>query len=346
MRSHKDIINPSEFLKNRQIFGQKNMVKFDDLIQSWSGKGIVILSGGLLYLTNAYMNLCYLRRNLLCNLPVEIWYMGPNEKNERMFGVLESLGGITFIDANEFQKSFPMTPSHIGCITKGIAPAATEGWRTKAYCLLHSRFREVILLDSDCFLFQTPESLFSDYTAYSSAGAVFSSDIDTDPDTVRHVDPETRLVTRLGTYSNKKWDYSAPNPMWKIMGMDEDDLPEFDSGFMIVDKHKNAEAVFLSFYLNDLCDFTYRYLYGDKDTFHLAWAFCGSDCHVIMDVSRKNDHIISHARGSILFEHRVFINKFNVKKSWDTFPNNNCFHMRDEFREYFLEAQRSLIRIF
>jgi len=337
-------IDAHSFVERRVIpavsEGLAHDVEFDEISRSWAGRGVVILSGRPRYLTNAYMNLRYLRENLGCRLPVEIWHLGPHERNDSMFDAFRSLGGIRFVDMSDVQRTFPMKPSTIKSITKGFAPASIHGWRSKSYCLLHSRFREVVLLDSDCFLFQRPESLFDGLQEYLRDGAVFSADIDTDPNTKRLVDPSTNIVTRLGIFSDKEWDYSRPNPLWAILGIPEDDLPEFDSGFMVVDKSRHVEATFLSFFLNDNSDLTYRYLYGDKDTFHLAWSFCRSPCSVIRDVSRGNNHIVARARGSILFEHRVFRSKFDVEKCWDCFPNNSDFHMREKFRRYFEDAKR------
>lgn len=344
-------INLRSFLDGRVVRriddGVVSTASFDEISEGWSGRGIVILSGGVMYLANAYMNLCYIRKNLKCELPVEVWYLGRRERNERIFSAISSLGRVKFIDAHEVQRRFPMKPNNLGRIHKGFAPASTEGWRTKSYCLLHSGFREVICLDSDCFLFQRPESLFHEFPEYASMRAVFSADIDTNPNTNRLVNPDTRIVSRLGVYANCEWDYTRPNPMWAHLGLEEDGLPEFESGFMMVDKTESADAVFASFYLNDESDFTYRYLYGDKDTFHLAWSFCNSPCHVIRDVSRKNEHIVGSTMGSVLFEHRVFINKFDIEKDWNESPNNNEFFMREKFIGYFNCAkQQSLPRIF
>jgi len=339
------------FSKQRRIpkfdRGKPCFANFGEVSSTWSGRGVVIISGRPLYLSNAYINLCFIRRDLGCRLPVEIWHLGGDERNERMFDAIRSLGGISFVDASEVQRIYPFKPNTIGQITKGFAPATVEGWRTKAYAILHSRFREIIYLDSDCFLFQKPENLFERMPEYLETGAVFSADIDTNPETPRKVDPVTRLIPRVGSFSNKSWDYSRPNPLWGFLGISEDDLPEFDSGFIMVDKMRHVDAVFVSFFLNDNSDITYKYLYGDKETFHMAWAFCRSPCRVLKDVSRDSGHIISRAGNSILFEHRVFLDKFDIGKSWDEPPNNNSFHMRERYSQYFEEARKHFsVRIF
>lgn len=344
-------LNADLFLKERIIHkvvdGSDCVAGFDEISAEWFGKGIVLLSGRPLYLANAYINLCFIRRDLGCKLPVEIWYMGPQERNDRMFEVIGSLGGVRFIDLCEFQKKYPMKPNSLGCITHGFAPATTDGWRAKAYIILHSSFQEVLYIDSDCFLFQKPEELFASLPGYRETGAVFSADIDVNPNTPRKTDSATGLLPRVGCFIDRTWDYSKPNPMWEILGIQEDDLPEFDSGFIMVDKRRNIDPVFISFFLNDNSDLTYRYMYGDKDTFHIAWAFCQSPCKVLKDVSRETGHIVSRSLGSVLFEHRVFLDKFNVEVGWDVSPNSNDFNMRDRYRQYFEEARRHFrVRIF
>ena len=46
------------------------------------------------------------------------------------------------------------------------------GWELKAYALLHSRFREVLLLDADNVPVRNPEYLF-DTPDYTAAGTLF-----------------------------------------------------------------------------------------------------------------------------------------------------------------------------
>jgi hypothetical protein len=49
------------------------------------------------------------------------------------------------------------------------------------------------------------------------------------------------------------------------------DEPEFEAGQLLVDKSRAWHALSLALHYNEHSDFYYRYFYGDKDTFHLAW---------------------------------------------------------------------------
>jgi hypothetical protein len=330
-------MDADRFNKEKTI---KKNVTFDEVASSWSGQGVVMLSGGLTYLSNAYMNIKFIRDFLKSKVPIEVWYLGNKEVNKKLFDAIKALGDVEFIDAEERKKTFPMKESNLEKIMHERCPATMEGWRTKSYAILHSRFREIIYLDSDCFLFQTPESLFFESEEYAEYKAIFSADIDLNSDVSgRKVDSESFIVSKLGSFSNRKWDYSSPNPLWKIIGAEEDDLPEFESGFILLDKEFHKDSIFLAWFLNENSDLTYQYIYGDKDTFHLAWAKNKAKLHMLKDVSRDNGHISCRYKGSILFEHRVFDNKFNLTKGWDSRPNSNSFNFKEVFRCYFEELK-------
>jgi hypothetical protein len=311
---------------------------FGEVSEKWAGRGIVTLSGRPLYLLNAYMNIRFIREFLGSDMPVELWYLGEEEIHRGLFSLIGRLGGVDFVDARERQKAFPMKPGTLGRIMFSNCPSAMDGWRNKSYAMVHSRFREMIFMDSDCFLFRRPDEVFS-IPEYRECGAVFSADIDARPDTSgRSVDPKTFIVTRLGIFSGGRWDYSKKNPIWDIIGAEEDELPEFESGFILLDKTAHLDSLFLSLFLNENSDLVYRYVYGDKDTFHLAWAKNKDRCRVLTGLSRDGGHIVCRHEGSVLFSHRVYNTKFNPSVPWDRFPNSNDFPHREVFKEYFQAA--------
>ncbi len=118
-----------------------------------------------------------------------------------------------------------------------------HGWELKPYAALHSDFEEVLLLDADnvpvvdpSFLFDTPE--------YLRDGAVFWPD-----------------RGRMGP------DHAA----WKLTGVDHRDEPEFESGQLLIHKNRCLRELHLTMWFNEQSDFWYHVVYGDKETFHLAW---------------------------------------------------------------------------
>ncbi len=128
-------------------------------LDQYSGRGIVICGGGVKYFTNAWVCINLLR-HLGCNLPIQLWFLGEKEMDERMKALVAPLG-VECVDAFKTRKRFPVR--------------LLSGWVLKPYAILHSRFREVLFLDADnvpvvnpAFLFDTPE--------YQAAGAIFWPD--------------------------------------------------------------------------------------------------------------------------------------------------------------------------
>jgi len=123
------------------------------------------------------------------------------------------------------------------------------GWELKADSLLHTRFAEVLLLDADNVPVVDPTFLF-DEPAYCEKGAVFWPDFG-----------------RLG----------PDRAIWRITGIPYRDEPEFESGQILVNKTCCWPALNLAMHFNEYSDFYYRYVHGDKETFHLAWRKLGRD---------------------------------------------------------------------
>jgi hypothetical protein len=117
------------------------------------------------------------------------------------------------------------------------------GWECKPYALIHSSFKEVILLDADNVPLIDPEKLLS-WPEYHSTGAVFWPD-----------------VSNLG----------RENDIWDICRVEYRDEPELESGQIVLDKARCWNALQLTLHLNEHSDFYWRHINGDKETFHMAW---------------------------------------------------------------------------
>ncbi|MEX0641254.1 MAG: hypothetical protein WD468_01060 [Pirellulales bacterium] len=117
------------------------------------------------------------------------------------------------------------------------------GWESKSYAILHSRFEEVLFLDADnipvidpTFLFEGPE--------YRETGAIFW------PDGMRTPPESSR---------------------WQIFDVPYRDEKEQESGQILINKRRSWTALRLCNWYNEHSDFFYKHVYGDKDTFRLAW---------------------------------------------------------------------------
>src|SRR5205814_1265833 len=119
-----------------------------------------------------------------------------------------------------------------------------DGWELKVFATLHSPYREVLFLDADCYPCRNPEFLF-ECREYRARGAVFWPDI-------------AALDNRL---------------VWPAFGVrDPRRLGSIESGQFLIDKRPSWRPLNLTWFYNDRSDYYYRYCFGDKHTFEVAWA--------------------------------------------------------------------------
>lgn len=191
------------------------------------GRGIVTCAGTIRYYTSAWVLIRMLRR-LGCTLPIQLWYLGAEERDADWLA-LAAEQGVDCVDASFVARRYPHR--RLG------------GWELKPYAMLHSPFREVLLLDADNVPVADPTYLFHD-PEYLRTGAVFW------PDGYR-TPPES--------------------PRWEAFGVPYRDEPEVESGQVLVDKQACWRALNLCNWYNEHSDYFYTLVYGDKDTFRFAW---------------------------------------------------------------------------
>jgi hypothetical protein len=125
----------------------------------FDGRGIVIPAGGITYNTGAWVTIRRLRQ-LGCQLPIQVWYNGPEEADPNWHSLAKPLG-VECIDSQEVTRTFPHRD--------------LKGWAIKPYAMLHCRFREVLLLDADNVPVRDPTYLFLDED-YQRYGTMFWPD--------------------------------------------------------------------------------------------------------------------------------------------------------------------------
>ncbi|NQT38737.1 MAG: hypothetical protein HQ581_14680 [Planctomycetes bacterium] len=123
------------------------------------GRGIVTCAGGARYNTCAWVLVKMLRR-LGCTLPVQVWHLGPSERDESWIAAIKPLG-VDCVDAHVVRRRYPHD--------------RLSGWPLKPYAMLHSPFSEVLFLDADNVPVADPTYLFAD-PAYRATGAMFWPD--------------------------------------------------------------------------------------------------------------------------------------------------------------------------
>jgi len=265
--------------------------------QGSQGRGIVICGGGTRYFTNAWVCIHMLRR-LHCRLPIQVWHLGKRELDDRMQALLAAVG-VETIDACKLRKKFPAR--------------ILKGWELKPYAILHSPFREVLLLDADNVPVVDPEFLFGT-RQFQRTGAVFWPDYD------RGISKKAEAV-------------------WRSCGVRQPEELEFETGQIVVDKQRCWRALCLTLWFNENSDFYYRYFHGDKETFRLAfrklrkpYALVPKPIHSLERTMCQHDF-----QGRRIFQHRN-------RDKWRLSLRNRViagFRFETECREY-LRALRRL----
>ena len=201
-------------------------------VTNW--RGIVIVAGGDLYFRLAWHLLTALR-GLGCRLPVEVWTLGGDEMTPEMRGLLEEWPSVSVVAADAY------------CRRHGLRPP-TSGWELKAFSLRHCSFAEVMLLDADNCPVIDPTGFF-DTIDFQQAGAIFWPDL-----------PPQR--------ERGQW---VPDAAWQNVGLEPRPARPFESGQILVSRKRHLAALDVSLFLNEWSEYVYQWVYGDKDTFLLAW---------------------------------------------------------------------------
>lgn len=118
-----------------------------------------------------------------------------------------------------------------------------RGWESKPYAIIHSSFKEVLFLDADNVPVVDPTYLF-ETAPYQRTGAILWPDF-----------PDRAFAPRV----------------WKAFGIEPSNEVQVESGQILVDKRKCWKPLNLCMWYNEHSDFFYQYVYGDKDTFQMAW---------------------------------------------------------------------------
>ncbi|KQW78964.1 hypothetical protein ASC89_11685 [Devosia sp. Root413D1] len=154
-----------------------------------------------------------------------------------------------------------------------------DGWQLKSFALLHSGFAEALLLDADQVPISDPAACF-DWPEYVEAGAVFWPDI---------------------------IDLRSDNAVWALLGLEPRRAVSLESGQMLVDRRRHGAALRAAVRLNEAADDLYRLIYGDKDTYLLAWQMLGAPYALVSHRPYTDEFMLVQRdfSGNALFQHRT-----------------------------------------
>jgi hypothetical protein len=162
-------------------------------------------------------------------------------------------------------------------------PCDRAGWWLKAYAVRHARFAQVLLLDADNVPVVNPEHLFHDI-GYQKTGAMFWPDL-----------PPPR--------ARGQW---VPEAAWATVGLDPVPMARpFESGQLLVNRSRHMHALDLAVMLNEWSRVTYQVVYGDKDTWLLAWHLTKAAYHMpSKNPVWRHPSICQHdSAGQLVFQH-------------------------------------------
>ncbi len=185
-----------------------------------------------------------------------------------------------------------------------------KGWELKPYAILNSPFREVMLIDADNVPVINPEYLF-DTEEFRETGAIFWPD-----------------------YPRRE-----PNAaVWAFCGIPFREEPPFETGQIVVDKERCWRPLALCMWFNENSDFFYRHIYGDKETFHLAFRKLGAPYAMpAKGVETRGPAMGQHDfSGELVFQHRNLDkwNLFQTNKRVDRFLHEEeCRGFIEELRQ-------------
>ena len=260
--------------------------------KSCKNRGIIICGGGDKYFPLAWVCIKMLRR-LKCNLPIQLWYLGRRELSVRMEKMVSQLR-VECIDAHEVRKRHPCR--------------VLNGYELKPFSLVHSRFKEILLLDADNVPVINPERLF-DIVQYKKCGAVFWPRPNNGP----------------------------PPEAWEVFNVPYLTESAFETGQILVNKAKVWRALCLALWYNEHSDFYYKYVDGEKETFHLAFRKIKTSFAMVSTPPKVVDGAVYQHdyNGEMIFQHRQ-TDKWKLygqnRKVKDFIREEKCLQYLEELR--------------
>tara|TARA_B100001287_G_C22669890_1_gene524751 strand:+ start:1073 stop:1906 length:834 start_codon:yes stop_codon:yes gene_type:complete len=247
-------------------------------------------------------NINNLYNNLGFTLPMELWQIG-NEisetTKEKILKLNKTLNKITFKNVEDYSER----PDHY------------KGWQIKAFMLMHTDYNEVIICDCDVVFGVNPEIIFDDDN-YKKTGTFFFRDFENHrPNNLNEIIERSMFVKKYIPVKTKlfplEWDFvysNTYNPKHNRWFYQE-------SGCVFINKTNNLETVKTIYNLNNNWKETYKYIYGDKETFWLSFVINDKEYYIndIPGINMKTDmtrvHLDEKKYNNFILTH-IYQNKY------------------------------------
>lgn len=216
-----------------------------------------------------HSSLKHLRERINCQLPIQVWHSG-DELSQTNIAKLGQYPNVTFHDISK---------------ELNVSPENYRGWQIKPKIIALAHFDEIILMDADVFFFENPEILF-DTEGYKKTGAYFFSD---------HIQlfphDENRGMNEIAYLYRRNFIKSlipkpSTNVLADVLPFWSDEIPNFqqqflgdvqESGCVVYNKAKHKKSIENTVKLNDDHQNTYKYVYGDKETYWIGCEMAQND---------------------------------------------------------------------
>ena len=210
-------------------------------------KGIIICGGDKQFITILLniKNLIYYNPNIYIE-----WYYVSNELYQYQIKLINNIKNVKLIDCMKvIPEWFPLT----------IKEKHVKGYMIKSYALMVTELTEILLLDSDNISLSDPTILFNnqDYQLYHN---IFWSDFLFDTNSYMFTN---HLLTNKDIYDKLNIN--------NFLNINNNRLIE--SGQILINKSKLWKTICVCFYLNYHHEITYKYFFGDKDLYYIAFQF-------------------------------------------------------------------------
>ena len=232
-------------------------------------------------------NICLLRDNLNCQLEIEIWEIG-NEVSDNIKNEMISKN----------------------CKFKNVAdycstPNEWKGFQIKAFALYYTDFDEVILCDADITFYKNPEIIYNDDN-YIRTGSYFFKDLERWK-FENLSDKGNNKFNSIASYNQRKSFIKGLIPEntnlfpkeWEYLY--EDNLPKEpvkealqESGVVYMNKSKHKNSIENIFKLNENYRVTYKYIWGDKETFWIGCVMSNTTFHFNSESGIMYNNCLTH----------------------------------------------------
>lgn len=242
---------------------------------NFGGKGLVIAAAGnrYRYVTGLYTNLYVIRKYHKSDIPIEIFYVGDQEKfSKEIEKLILDLGSIKIIDL-------------MSRIKTNLSQDELRGYQTKPLSAICSSFSEVIVMDADALCFMDPYYIFK-ANGYDSNGMILFKDY---VDCMNFISKDFIETIEIGTerYCNYTGNF------------------EIDSSCVVINKEKYWETLFVISIINVKSDKYHKSknVLGDKDTWLIGSMFMHLDPYIsypspYVFLDKNNKLIIGHLQST------------------------------------------------